>query len=152
MFKVVSIDNMDQVMRKLTKIGKGNGQEVIVEARKGLRKVVQSFVPAFKSATPKDSGDLQRSIKVKSSTKRGVTSVRLVWDQPEGSRYGSFVNFSKSGVVIRKGHPVEMSKGSGYRKISNLYKAYKWRMDQASRDAIKIAIKKVFEKEGFTVK
>lgn len=152
MLKVISIDNMDQVMRKLTKIGNGNGQEVIVEARKGLRKVVQGFVPAFKSATPKDSGDLQRSIKVKSRTTRGVTSVRLVWDQPEGSRYGSFVNFSKSGLVIRKGNPVEMSKGSGYRKISSLYNAYKWRMDQASREAIKQALRIVFEREGFTVK
>jgi len=42
-FKVVAIDNMDQVMRKLTKIGKGNGQEVIVEARKGLRKVAKAL-------------------------------------------------------------------------------------------------------------
>ena len=153
MFKVVSIDNMDQVMRKLTKIGKGNGQEVIVEARKGLRKVANGFVPMFKSATPVgETGDLQRSIKVKSSTKKGVTSVRVVWDQPEGNRYGSFVNFGKGGLAVRNGHPVEMSKGSGYRKISNMYKAYKWRMDQASRDAIKNAIKTVFEREGFTVK
>jgi hypothetical protein len=138
MFKVVSIDNMDQVMRKLTKIGKGNGQEVIVEARKGLRKVANGFVPTFKAATAVKTGDLRRSVKVKSSTKRGVTSVRVLWDQPEGKNYGSFVNF-------RKDSP-------HYRKISNLYKAYKWRMDQASRDAIKDAIKTVFEREGFTVK
>ena len=138
MFKVVSIDNMDQVMRKLTKIGKGNGQEVIVEARKGLRKVANGFVPTFKAATAVKTGDLRRSVKVKSSTKRGVTSVRVLCDQPEGKNYGSFVNF-------RKDSP-------HYRKISNLYKAYKWRMDQASRDAIKDAIKTVFEREGFTVK
>ena len=138
MLKVVSIDNMDEVMRKLTKIGKGNGQEVIVEARKELRKVANSFVPTFKAATPSKTGALRRSVKVKSSTKRGVTNVRVVWDQPEGQNYGSFVNFKKD--------------SPHYRKISNLYKAYKWRMDQASRDAIKNAIKKVFEKEGFTVK
>jgi len=138
MLKVVSIDNMDDVMRKLTKIGKGNGQEVIVEARKGLRKVVQGLVPAFKSATPKDSGDLQRSIKVKSRTKRGVTSVKLMWDQSDSDSYGSFVNFRKD--------------TDNYRKISNLYKAYKWRIDQASREAIKLAIKKVFESNGFKVK
>ena len=139
MLKVVSIDNMDEVMRKLTKIGKGNGQEVIVEARKGLRKVANGFVPTFKAATAVgETGNLRRSVKVKSSTKRGVTSVRVVWDQPEGESYGSYVNFKKD--------------SPHYRKISNLYKAYKWRMDQASRDAIKIAIKKVFEKEGFTVK
>ncbi len=138
MFKVVSIDNMDEVMRRLTKIGKGNGQEVIVEARKEIRKVANSFVPTFKAATAVKSGDLRRSVKVKSSTKRGVTSVRVVWDQPEGESYGSFVNFKKD--------------SPHYRKISNLYKAYKWRMDQASRNAIKIAIRKVFEREGFTVK
>ena len=138
MLKVVSIDNMDQVMRKLTKIGKGNGQEVIVEARKGLRKVVQGFVPAFKSATPKDSGDLQRSIKVKSRTTRGVTSVKLMWDQSESDSYGSYVNFRKD--------------SSNYRKISSLYNAYKWRMDQASREAIKQALRIVFEREGFTIK
>ena len=147
MLKVVSIDNMDQVMRKLTKIGKGNGQEVIVEARKGLKKVVQGIVPAFKSATPVSkanlisdytAGSLRDSIKVKSSTKRGVTSVSVVWDQAEGNSYGSYVNF-------RKDSP-------HYRKISNLYKAYKWRMDQASREAIKQALRIVFEREGFTVK
>jgi len=138
-FKVVAIDNMDQVMRKLTKIGKGNGQEVIVEARKGLRKVAKGFVPTFKSATAVGkTGDLQRSVKVKSSTKRGVTSVRVVWDQPEGNSYGSFVNFRKS--------------SPHYRKISNLYKAYKWRMDQASETAIKQAMIKVFKDNGFTVK
>jgi len=136
--KVVTIDNMDDVMKKLTRVGRGNGQEVLVEARKSLRKVAKSFVPAFKSETPVKSGDLQRSVKVKSRTKGGVTSVRVVWDQPEGQNYGSFVNF-------RKDSP-------HYRRISNFYKAYKWRMDQASRDAIKDAIKKVFEKEGFTVK
>ena len=152
MLKVVSIDNMDEVMRKLTKIGKGNGQEVIVEARKELRKVANSFVPTFKAATPSKTGALKRSVKVKSKTKRGVTSVRVVWDQSEGDRYGSFVNFGKGGLVVRKGHPVEMSASPHYRKISNLYKAYKWRMDQASRTAIKTAIRKVFEKEGFTVK
>ena len=138
MFKVVAIDNMDQVMRKLTKIGKGNGQEVIVEARKGLRRVANGFVPTFKAATAVKTGDLQRSVKVKSSTKRGVTSVRVVWDQPEGNSYGSFVNFRKS--------------SPHYRKISNLYKAYKWRMDQASETAIKQAMIKVFKDNGFTVK
>ena len=147
MFKVVAIDNMDQVMRKLTKIGKGNGQEVIVEARKGLRKVAKGFIPTFKSATPMSKanlisdyteGSLRDSIKIKSSTKRGVTSVRVVWDQPEGNSYGSFVNFRKS--------------SPHYRKISNLYKAYKWRMDQASETAIKQAMIKVFKDNGFTVK
>jgi len=77
-------------------------------------------------------------VKVKSSTKRGVTSVRVVWDQPEGNSYGSFVNFRKS--------------SPHYRKISNLYKAYKWRMDQASETAIKQAMIKVFKDNGFTVK
>ncbi len=137
MFKVVSIDNIDDVMRKLTKIGKGSGQEVIVEARKELRKVAKSFIPAFKAVTPTKSGDMRRSIKVKSSTKRGVTSVKVVWDQ-KGEQYSSYVNFAKS--------------SPHYRIISNLYKAYKWLMDQASRTAIKGAIKKVFEREGFTVK
>ena len=136
--KVIALDNIDKVMRELTKIGKGNGQEVIVEARKGLRKVANSFVPAFKGATPTVSGDLQRSVKVKSSTKRGVTSVKVIWDQPEGQRYGSFMNFNKG--------------ADNYRKISNLYKAYKWRMDQASQEAIRLAMKKVFEQHGFTVK
>jgi len=137
MLKVVSIDNMDEVMRKLTKVGKGSGQEVIVEARKGLRKVANSFVPAFKAITPVKSGDMKRSVKVKSSTKRGVTSVRVVWDQKD-EQYSSYVNFAK-------GSP-------HYRAVSNLYKAYKWRMDQASRHVIKDAIKTVFEREGFTIK
>jgi hypothetical protein len=137
MLKVVSIDNMDQVMRKLTKIGKGNGQEVIVEARKGLRKVANSFVPAFKAVTPVKTGNMKQSVKVKSSTKRGVTSVRVVWDQ-KGEQYSSYVNFKKD--------------SPHYRAVSNMYKAYKWRMDQASRHAIKDAIRTVFEREGFTVK
>jgi len=138
MGKSIYIDNIDQVMKALTKIGKGNGQEIIVEARKGLNKVVADMIPAFKAATPKDTGALRGSLKKRSRTSKGITRVQMVWDQPEGNTYGSYVNFAKN--------------GSGYRKISNLYKAYKWRMDQTSREAIRKAMKTVFEKHGFTVK
>jgi hypothetical protein len=137
MFKVVSIDNMDQVMRKLTKIGKGNGQELTTEIRKELRKVVNSYKPMFQAATPEKTGDLKRSIKVKSGTAKGVTKIRLVWDA-DVAPYGGYVNFWK--------------KSPHYRKISNLYKAYKWRMDQTSQGAIRLSFKTVFERAGFTVK
>lgn len=126
-------NNMDQVMRTLGKLE--NPNEAITEARKNLRAVVRKYVPIFKSLTPiGKTGDAKRSVKVKSSSRRGVSTVRLVWGVP----YIGIVNFKQ---------------GNKSEKFATMkFNSLKQQLELEGKKAVTEAYKTVFKRHGLKVK
>lgn len=129
----VSLDNLDDMIKVFAGIEKASTTQVIREARKNMRATMRSYIPIFKKISPKRSGDLVKSVKVSSRSRRGETTTRLAWGVP----YGSFVNFKKSSV-------------EGF--ASEKFKAEKKSLEQKAEKDIKAAFKKVLEAEGIKVK
>ena len=66
-------DNLDDFIKLLSKIEGKVDTQVIREARKNMRATVRKYVPMAKKMSPKDTGALIKSIKIKSRSKRGVS-------------------------------------------------------------------------------
>ena len=85
------IDNLDDVIKQMALLEKTVDMEVIRDIRKKMRATMRKYVPLVKQISPKDTGQLVKSVKVRSRSKRGVTSVRIVWGVP----YAGPLNFKK---------------------------------------------------------
>lgn len=128
----VSLDNLDDVLKTFAKIEKAATTQVIREARKNMRATMRSYIPIFKKISPKKSGNLVKSIKVKSRSRRGRTTTTLMWGVP----YAGPVNFRDSSV-----------EGFASDKFRDEKKALEYK---AEKD-IKAAFKTVLEAEGIKV-
>lgn len=90
---MIKIDsNIDQVYRQIAMLESKTQNEPILEARKELKAIARNNIKNVKKETPKKTGKLQKSIKMKSRSRRGKTQVSVVWDSP----YGYKVNFSEN--------------------------------------------------------
>jgi len=131
----VVLDNMDSVLANMAKLEKSVDIEVIREVRKKFKAIVRKYVPRFKKTTPKQTGDLIKSIKIKSRTRRGVTSIRMTYNVP----YAPFANLSfnneKSRLFANKQYHLDKDAIS----------------DQGTK-AIREVFKETFEKHGIKVK
>ena len=132
----VKLDNLDDVMRQMAKMAEDSGTMVIREARKNLRATVRKYQPIFKKITPVGTtGDMAKSTKIKSRSRRGVSSVQMVWM----AGYAGFVNFKKD----NKKSPLF---------ASDKFKAVKEQMDADGLEDVKDAFRKVFKANGIKVK
>ena len=134
----VKLDNMDSVLKQLAKMEKAVETEVIREARKRLRATVRKYVPIYKNLTKantkKDTGDLVKSIKVKSRSRRGVSTVKLIFTVP----YAGYLNFTK-------GYKTESFATDQYKKDVPA-------LDQQGLKDIQDAFKTVFKRHGVKYK
>ena len=137
--KVVVTDNFDSVVKALSKLENSAVTELTKETRKSMRAEIRKNLPKFKSATPVDSGELKRSVKVKSRSKRGVTKFSMVWL----TRYAGYVNFARK---IKDGI------NPNSRVITNLFQHNKARLDRDIKKVIVDTQKRFFKSKGFDVK
>ena len=87
----VDLDNLDDILKNMASMERSVELDVIRDARKRLRATVRSYTSIFKKATPKKSGAAIKSIKVKSRSRRGVSTVTMNWNVS----YAGFANFKK---------------------------------------------------------
>lgn len=131
----VKLDNLDDVMKQLAKMADDSGTVVIREARKNMRATIRKYQPVFKKITPVGTtGDMAKSTKIKSRSKRGVSSVQMVWM----AGYAGFVNFKKS------------NKKSPF-FASDKFLQVKKQMDSEGLEDVKDAFRKVFKANGIKV-
>lgn len=131
----VKLDNMDSVLANMARLEKSVDIEVIREVRKKFKAIVRKYVPRFKKTTPKQTGDLIKSIKIRSRSRRGVTTTRMTYNVP----YAPFANLSFDNERSRL--------------FAN--KQYKQDQDNISDEgtkAIRQAFKETFDKHGIKVK
>jgi hypothetical protein len=86
-------NNLDDFIKLLSKIEGKVDTTVVREARKNLRATVRKYQPLAKKVSPKKSGKLIKSIKVKSRSRKGVSTVTLTFGVP----YAGPQNFRKAG-------------------------------------------------------
>ncbi len=134
----VKLDNMDSVLKGLAKLDKSVGSETIRDARKRMKSTVKKYIPLFrkltKEKTIKRTGDLVKSIKVRSRSRRGATTIKLIFSVP----YAGFVNFTQDTAT------------SNY--ASEEYENQKKILERQGREDIKEAFKATFKKYGIKFK
>jgi hypothetical protein len=130
----VKLNNIEDVLETMAKMADDSGTVVIREARKNLKAVVRKYMPVFKSETPRRSGDLAKSIKVKSRSRQGRSSVRLVWM----ASYAGYVNFKNSN-----------SKSPFF--ASDKFNELKKPIDAEGLEAVKDAFRVMFKANGIKV-
>ncbi len=86
-------DNLDDFIKLLSKIEGKVDTAVIREARKNMRATIRKYKPLAKKESPKKTGALIKSIKVKSRSRKGVSTVTLIYAIP----YAGPQNFRKGG-------------------------------------------------------
>lgn len=131
----VDLDNLDQVLKVLAKLEGKVDTEIVREVRKNMRATMRSLKPLAKKASPKQTGELIKSIKERSRSKGGMTRVWIMWGVP----YAGPVNFRKS-----------ESESEGF--ASDLYDNQEAKLFIDGRDDIKDGFKKVMEANGIKVK
>jgi HK97 gp10 family phage protein len=131
---IVITDNVDDVLKAVAKLEAKAVGDITRESRKAMRKQMNTYKPYFKSVTPKKTGALRRSVKIKSRSRKGVTKLTMGW----GEDYAGYVNFARG------------SKHS--RKITSAYRSMKAKMDRDIKSSILLAQKDYLRSRGFTVK
>jgi hypothetical protein len=106
-------DNIDKVLKQMAKLETKVQNELIKDSRKAMKDTVKSYRPKFKKMTPKKTGALRNSVKLKSRSKRGITKVALYWDSP----YAGYVNFWKE--------------SPHYRRVTSAYRSNKAKMSRS---------------------
>lgn len=89
------IDNLDDVIKQMARLESVVDNEVIREVRKNMRATMRKYRPLVKKISPKDTGALIKSIKIRGRSKRGVSTVQVVWGVP----YAGPLNFKKDQAV-----------------------------------------------------
>ena len=130
----VKLDNLDSVLKQFSKMEKAVELEAIREARKSFRAIMRKLKPVAKKASPKKSGDLRKSVKIQSRSKRGITKVRLLW----AVVYAGPRNFKKDQATEKY--------------ATDLWTRNKAALDIEGHEAIKKVMKTIFEKNGVRVK
>lgn len=130
----VDVNNLDQVIKAMAKLEKGIDMEVVREVRKEFRAAMRRLVPTAKKASPIKSGDLRKSVKVKSRSKRGISKVQVKW-------------------LVKYAAPLNFKKGQAAEKFAtDLWKKEKQGLDQDGEDIIKRVMKQTLQKHGIKVK
>jgi len=158
----VKLDNMDSVLKQLAKMEKSVATEVIREARDRMRALMRSQLPKAKSSTPVgETGQLAKSPKVRSRSRRGVSTAQVIWNikQKQEQTKKSFIMgvevteapnpnkkkkkfFNYAGVVnFRKG-----TKASKF--ATDLWNLTKPALDQEGIKVVKQAFEDVFKRHG----
>ncbi len=130
----VKLDNLDDVFKKLATLEKAASLEVIRKARKDMRALMRSLISPVKTITPKKTGKAKSSIKIKSRSRRGVSTVKLIWDVP----YSNFINFKKN--------------QSSYRFATDFWIKEKDKIDLKGSKIVKDSFEEVFKKHGIKIK
>ena len=126
-------NNLNDFLRKMARMEKAVELEVIRESRKRMRAIMRSLKPLAKKISPKDTGDLQKSIKVKSRSRRGLSTAKLVW----------MVNYAG---------PLNFKKGQSVEKFAtDLWESEKARIDNDGSRVVKDVMKEVLESHGVKV-
>ena len=131
---IVITDNVDDIIKAVASLEAKATGDMIRESRKAMRKTMNSYKPFFKRVTPKKSGDLRRSVKIKSRSKRGTTKLTMGWAEP----YAGYVNFARTSLHSKK--------------ITSAYRSMKAKMDRDISSAIVTTQKDYLRSRGFTVK
>tara|TARA_R110002167_G_scaffold22755_1_gene81218 strand:+ start:1704 stop:2183 length:480 start_codon:yes stop_codon:yes gene_type:complete len=154
----VKLDNLDDVMKQLAKMADDSGTVVIREARKNMKATLRKYLPVFKSVTPRQSGNMAKSLKIRSRSRRGVTQLSMMWDikapapkPKEGKEapkkakkskkfinYSGFVNFG----TANKKSPLF---------ASDKFNEIKSSIDAEGLEDVKDAFRKVFKANGIKV-
>tara|TARA_R110000744_G_scaffold194742_4_gene313697 strand:- start:6640 stop:7041 length:402 start_codon:yes stop_codon:yes gene_type:complete len=131
----VDLDNMDKVLANMAKLEKAVDLEVIREVRKKFKAIVRKYMPRFKKATPKQTGAMIKSIKIKSRSSRGVTRIKMTYFAP----YAGIIN--------------QTNKNKKSRQFANEeYKQDKKAIEAQGKKAMKDSFREVFERHGVKVK
>lgn len=134
----VKLDNLDSVIKGLSKLNNSVGLEVIRDARKRMRSTVRKYIPIYKKVTKANTitrtGDMVESIKVKSRSRRGVSKVELKFTVP----YAGYLNFTK-------GYETEGFASEEYKKDKDI-------LEREGLKDVKEAFKTVFNKYGIKFK
>ena len=130
----VNLDNLDDIINQLASMERAVELDVIREARKRLRATVRKYMPIFKKATPKKSGAAIKSMKVKSSSRRGVSTVTLNWLVS----YAGYANFNKG--------------QSAERFASETFFRHKMEMDEQGLKDVKGSFEMMFDQHGVKYK
>ena len=127
-------DNADSVIKALATLEAKAVGDITRESRKAMRKTMNTYKPFFKSVTPKKTGSLRRSVKIKSRSKRGTTKLTMGW----GEDYAGYVNFART--------------SKHYKRITSAYRARKAKRDRDISNSIITAQKEYLKSRGFKVK
>ncbi len=156
----VNLDNLDDIIDQLASMERAVELDVIREARKRLRATVRKYMPIFKKATPVRSGAMAKSIKVKSRSRRGVSSVQMVWDLKASKQKPVEPSFSAFGIKVVKNEPkkkglvnyapvVNMNKGHKASAFArNTFLKHKEAMDAQGLKDVKGSFEMMFDQYG----
>ncbi len=126
-------DNLDDFIKLLSKIEGKVDTQVIREARKNMRATIRKFKPFAKKESPKKTGALIKSIKVKSRSSKGRSTVRLMWAVP----YAGPQNFRKE--------------GENEKFATDLFNQKKAELDRQGTEDVRSAFVKVLNENGIKV-
>ena len=127
-------DNIDSVIKQLAKLEPKVTNELVKDSRNAMKKEMRNSRSRFRKMTPKKTGALRKSVKVKSKSKKGVTKVSLYWDSP----YAGYVNFWR--------------KSPHYQRVTSAYRANKARLARDIERSIVDAQSDFFKRNGLKVR
>ncbi len=129
----VNTDNLDEVIAAMAKMEKAVDLEIIREARKRFRAIMRKLVPTVKKDSPKDTGELVKSIKVQGRSRRGISSVKIKW-------------------LVAYAGPLNFKKGQSAEKFATeLWQQRKESLDQQGSTVVRQVFKEVLERHGVKV-
>lgn len=157
----VKLDNMDSVLKQLAKMEKAVATEVIREARDKMRALMRSQLPKAKSSTSVGkTGQLAKSPKVRSRSRRGVSTAQVIWNIKQKQEQTKTV-FKIAGVEVKKDEEPKKKKFFNYAGVVNFKKDTKssrfatdlWNrtkptLDQEGLKVVKESFEEVFKRHG----
>lgn len=113
--------NIDSIITQLAKMEKAVATEVIRVARAKMRALMRSSLPEARSNTPVGkTGNLAKSPKVKSRSRRGVSTASVIWDIKQNQAQTETV-LNIGGVKVNRG-PKKKKKFFNYAGVVNFKK------------------------------
>jgi len=146
-------DNLDDFIKLLSKIEGKVDTQVIREARKNMRATIRKYKPFAKKESPKKTGALIKSIKVKSRSSKGRSTVRLMWAVP----YAGPQNFRKTtktviGSILGVSLIRETERANKNEKFAtDLFNQKKAELDRQGTEDVRSAFVKVLNENGIKV-
>lgn len=158
----VKLDNMDEVLEQLAKLEKAAATAVIRTARAKMRKLMRAQIPAARNASPEgETGRLKKAPKVRSRSRRGVSSASLIWDIKDKQEEAKTV-LSLGGVKLQKGPKkkpfinyapfVNFKKNKSEKFATDLWNKDKAILDQEGLKIVRESFEEVFTSYGVKFK
>ena len=152
----VNTDNLDEVLEQLAKLERSVEMDVIRDARRQFKGIFTRMKTKVKKVTPKSSGTLRKSVGVKSQSRRGRTTIKLVWnikkkkeqqaEEPKESKAKKEPLINYSGVVNFK------KDQDGERFASDFWEQQKNKLDQEGSQVAQSSLEKILKQNGVKVK